>query len=90
MGLAVPRRVEAAVRALEGLARHEGYRAALLFGSLAWGVAKPVDVDALVVVDDDGALTRLREEARRVELWLLYRVAAGSIHRARAEAVKRN
>ena len=52
MGLAVPRRVEPAVRALEALAGHERYRAALLFGSLARGAAAPVDVDARVVVDE--------------------------------------
>jgi predicted nucleotidyltransferase len=120
MRLEVPPRVEPAVRAIEGLARYERYRAALLFGSLARGAAEPVDVDAVVVVDEavpcqainhpriggvkldvsfrsraqlraeteeairqgtrvpmvaesivlfdkDGELTRLREEARRVE-----------------------
>jgi hypothetical protein len=49
----VPPRFVPAVRALEGLARHERYRAALLFGSLARGGAgEASDVDALVVVDE--------------------------------------
>jgi hypothetical protein len=45
-------RLRPAVRALEGLARHERYRAALVFGSLARGEPAPVDVDARVVVDE--------------------------------------
>lgn len=55
MPLEVPGRVELAVRALEGLAREERYRAALVFGSLARGAAEPVDVDAVVVVDEAAA-----------------------------------
>ena len=50
MPLDVPARFRPAIRALEGLAEHERYRAAFLFGSLARGEANEAsDVDASVV-----------------------------------------